>query len=70
MKESYMEFQKKKVAVKHGSLESDLSSNPQRPKPSIAIVARQQTIDEQHRFNAAIDALLVELVRRQMGRRS
>ena len=62
-----MEFQKKKLAVKQGSVESDPSSNPQRPKPTIAIVARQQTIDEQHRFNTAIDALLVELVRRQMG---
>ena len=32
------------------------------------ILPRQQAPEEQHRFQAATDALLTELVRRQMGR--
>ncbi|HEY8747349.1 MAG TPA: hypothetical protein VIM11_05205 [Tepidisphaeraceae bacterium] len=35
---------------------------------SITVIRRNQTPEEQHRFRAAIDALLTELVRQQMGR--
>jgi len=34
------------------------------------IVQRQQTNEEMQRFTAASDALLLELVRQQMGRRN
>jgi hypothetical protein len=34
----------------------------------VAVVIRQQTGDEQRRFEAATDALPVELVRRRLGR--
>lgn len=65
-----MGIQKKKVAVRHLASESDLASESKRRMPSLTVVARKQTADEQHRFNTAIDALLTEMVRQQMGRRS
>ena len=47
---------------------SDSPSSPERPPTQIVVVARHQTPDEQRRFRAATDALLTELVRRQLGR--
>ena len=39
-------------------------------KPIVmTVVSRQQAPDEQRRFRAATDALLMELVRQQMGRK-
>jgi hypothetical protein len=36
----------------------------------IAVAHRRQTLEEQSRFNAATDALLIEMVRQQLSRRS
>ena len=35
----------------------------------MTVLSRQQAPDEQRRFRAATDALLMELVRQQMGRK-
>ena len=35
----------------------------------MTVLSRQQAPDEQRRFKAATDALLMELVRQQMGRK-
>ena len=43
---------------------------PRREPTKITVVIRRQTAEEEHRFTAATDALLAELVRRQLGRRS
>lgn len=43
-----------------------LSRRASRPVVSIAVVHRRQTPDEERRFNAALDLLLVELVRQQL----
>jgi len=59
---------KKKVAVTCRTSDSDGSSSKS-DRPTIALVARLQTADEQHRFKAATDALLRELVRQQISRR-
>jgi len=39
------------------------------PKPTLAVVIRQQTSDEQQRFQTALDVLLREMVRQQIRRR-
>ena len=61
---------KKKVKVERRCSNLGVSPKIQRPKPTLSVVARLRTSDEQHRFRAATDALLVELVRRQLGRGS
>jgi hypothetical protein len=38
------------------------------PKPAITLVIRQQTNEEQHWYQSALDALLLEMVRQQIGR--
>ena len=61
---------KEKVAVAGRSSKLGLSP-PRKPlKATFALVVRHQTNDEQHRFRAATDALLMEMVRQQLGRRS
>ena len=63
-----MGVMKRKVAVvRKPSVEGSLPKTG-RNSLTITVVARQQTPDEQHRFRAAADALLAELVRQQMGR--
>lgn len=39
-----------------------------KPLPPMTVLSRQQAPEEQRRFRAATDALLMELVRQQMGR--
>jgi hypothetical protein len=39
------------------------------PRPAITLVIRQQTNEEQHRYQPALDALLLEMVRQQISRR-
>ncbi len=56
---------KRKTATRRPS---DSSSSSERPTLTVVVAARRQTPDEQHRFRAATDALLTELVRRQLGR--
>ena len=63
-----MPMRKKKVTVVRLPLDSDSLPKSERPTLKIVVVARQQTLDEQRRFRAATDALLMELVRRQLGR--
>jgi hypothetical protein len=58
---------KRKVAVVRKPLVSGSLPKTDTKSPTI-VVARPQTPDEQHRFRAAADALLAELVRQQMGR--
>lgn len=65
-----MVMQNKRVTVKRRPLDSDSLPNSQRTMPKIIVIERQQTLDEQHQFQAATDALLTELVRQQLGRRS
>ena len=65
-----MQSQNRKVAVQRTPLDSDLSSKTQRTTLKIAVVSRQQNADEQNQFKAATDALLTEMVRQQLGRRS
>lgn len=56
---------KKNVAMGHRPSDSDGFSN----RWTFALITRQQTADEQHRFRTAADALLKEIVRQQIGRR-
>ena len=70
VKESARASVNRKNAVQCGRSDKGLSSRSRLSAESIAIVARHQTTDEQHRFQAATDALLTELVRQQLGRRS
>ena len=53
---------KKKVTAKRIAPSADTKAVP------MTVIRRFQTPEEQHRFRAAIDALLTELVRQQMGR--
>jgi hypothetical protein len=68
IKEYSMQFSNNRAAVKHFPSNSGLSSNSLRQTLKIAVIVREQSADEKHRFEAATDALLMELVRRQLGR--
>ena len=68
VKESTHTSVNKTKAVQCCPSDQGLSSRSRLSPESIAIVARHQTTDEQHRFQAATDALLAELVRQQLGR--
>ena len=63
-----MAVAKRKVAVERNPSVCGPLPGTDAKSPTIVVVARQQTPDEQHRFRAAVDALLAELVRQQMGR--
>lgn len=70
VKESRRSSVNKKKAVQCCRSDKGLSSRSRLSAENIAIVVRHQTNDEQHRFQSATDALLTELVRQQLGRRS
>ena len=70
MKENPVKSLNGKVAGARKALELGLAPLRKPSKPSLTVVVRQQTAEEQHRFRAAADALLLELVRQQMSRRS
>jgi hypothetical protein len=47
----------------------EFASKAKDKRQTIIVVARQQNAAEEHRFRTATDALLMELVRQQLGRR-
>ncbi len=57
-----MRLENRKMAGTRGT------SNHMTPKPAITLVIRQQTNEEQHWYQSALDALLLEMVRQQIGR--
>ena len=56
-----MEARNRKVAVQWMRPSASAKRIP------MTVISRQQAPDEQHRFRAATDALLMELVRQQMS---
>jgi hypothetical protein len=58
-----MTLLKKKVSVKR------IAPTANTKAFAMAVIRRTQSPEELHRFRAAIDALLTELVRQQMGRK-
>jgi hypothetical protein len=54
-------------ARRGGSAQGDAGSS-RRGKPPLVVVVKRQTTQQERRCNAAIDALLSELVRQELGR--
>jgi hypothetical protein len=55
-------------AIRGGSAQGGGGSS-WRGKPSLVVVVKRQTAQQERRCNAAIDALLAELVRQELGRK-
>jgi len=70
MKENPVKPVNGKVADARRALALGLAPLRKPSKPTVALVVRPQTAEEQHRFRTATDALLLEMVRWQMSRRS